>query len=208
MWKEYGEKLCGSKSVAESIDEDIVAPADTTDNGIEFPPSVHGVHPHLFGDFVHSFNPVWNEDENSRDERFKIAVSYAVVMIERIIEREKGKEQGKNITEKIYQESQDKKIIVFEREYPWRKVLTSHPEPLFAVFPNMQDKTWSAKAVPLGEGFKNRISFPQAWAGKRDADLAKVSGVADATFCHNALFLAVAKSKEGAIELAKKAIEA
>lgn len=208
VWKEYGERLCGKKSVAESIDEDIVAPADTTDNGVEFPLSIYGVKPHLFGDFVHAFNPVWDEDEKSRDDRFKTAVRYAVVMLERAIEREKRKEEGKNLAEKIYEASADKKIIVFEREYPWRKVLTSHPEPLFAVFPNLQDKTWSAKAVPLGEGFKNRTSFPKEWAGKRDADLAAVSGVADAVFCHNALFLAVAKSKEGAVELAKKAIGA
>jgi uncharacterized UPF0160 family protein len=208
VWKEYGERLCGSLSIAQSIDENIVAPLDASDNGIDFPENKDGVAPYLFGDFLHSLNPVWSEDENSRDERFKVAVTYAVTMISRAIDREKKNEKGREFTEAIYQSSPDKKIIILETGYPWRKVLLSHPEPLFVIYPNTQDKTWSAKAVPLGEGFKNRISFPASWAGKRDSDLAKVSGVSDATFCHNALFLAVAKSREGAIALAKKALQA
>ncbi len=122
--------------------------------------------------------------------------------------RGRSKEEGRTFTEKIYEETADKRIIVMERDYPWRKVLSNYPEPLFVVYPNEQDKTWSAKAVPIGDGFENRISFPSDWAGKRDADLAKVSGIADATFCHNAQFIAVAKSKEGAVALAKKAIGA
>jgi len=36
--------------------------------------------------------------------------------------------------------------------------------------------------------------------------LAKVTGVPDATFCHNGRFLAVAKSKEGALKLAEIAL--
>jgi len=37
----------------------------------------------------------------------------------------------------------------------------------------------------------------------RDKELQKVTGVADAIFCHRSLFLAVVKSKEGAIKLAE-----
>jgi uncharacterized UPF0160 family protein len=37
-------------------------------------------------------------------------------------------------------------------------------------------------------------------------ELAQVTGVADAVFCHNKLFMAVAKSKEGAIKLAELAL--
>ena len=48
--------------------------------------------------------------------------------------------------------------------------------------------------------------FPKSWSGKRGEELAEITGVKDAVFCHNDIFFAVAKSKEGAIELAKKAI--
>jgi len=49
--------------------------------------------------------------------------------------------------------------------------------------------------------------LPSAWAGLRDAELQKVSGVEDAVFCHRALFTAVARSKEGAIKLAQIALQ-
>ena len=61
--------------------------------------------------------------------------------------------------------------------------------------------------MPTGKGmFEDRMKLPAAWAGLRDEELAKVTGVPDAVFCHRALFLAVAKSKEGALALAKLAL--
>jgi uncharacterized UPF0160 family protein len=56
--------------------------------------------------------------------------------------------------------------------------------------------------------FDLRKSFPESWAGKVDGELAKASGVPDAVFCHNKRFIAVAKSRDGALALVKKALEA
>ena len=56
------------------------------------------------------------------------------------------------------------------------------------------------------EDFPSRKPFPKEWAGLSDEELQKVSGVNDAVFCHRGVFLCVAKSLEGAIELAKKSI--
>jgi uncharacterized UPF0160 family protein len=56
-------------------------------------------------------------------------------------------------------------------------------------------------------GFKNRKDLPQAWAGKVNEELQKITGVADATFCHNARFTCGAGSKEGALALAKLALD-
>jgi len=41
----------------------------------------------------------------------------------------------------------------------------------------------------------------------QDEELQKVSGVSDAVFCHRALFMVVAKSRAGAIQLAELALE-
>ena len=40
----------------------------------------------------------------------------------------------------------------------------------------------------------------------RDQALADVTGVADAVFCHNGVFIAGAKSKQGALQLAAMAV--
>ena len=54
--------------------------------------------------------------------------------------------------------------------------------------------------------FGNRKDFPSAWAGLKGKELQAETGVEDAVFCHNKLFLSVAKSKEGAVALAQKAL--
>ena len=71
------------------------------------------------------------------------------------------------------------------------------------------DKFWEVEAVrDEAKSFVNRKNLPAAWAGLRGEELARVSGVPDAAFCHRGLFMALARSREGAITLAQKALEA
>ena len=83
--------------------------------------------------------------------------------------------------------------------------LQDFSEPLFIVY---NSDEWRIVAMRLNSNsFENRKNLPKSWAGLRDEKLQKISGVSDAIFCHRGLFLAVAKSKEGAIKLAQIAIE-
>jgi len=44
---------------------------------------------------------------------------------------------------------------------------------------------WIATAVPTApRGFTSRIPFPAAWAGEREANLARIAGLEKAAFCH------------------------
>ena len=87
--------------------------------------------------------------------------------------------------------------------------MSHYPEPLYVVSPDSQGNNyWKIKAVreDPDASFKNRKDLPESWAGKRDKELAEVTGVSDAIFCHNKLFIAVAGSKEGALKLARIAV--
>ena len=57
------------------------------------------------------------------------------------------------------------------------------------------------------KSFINKKDFPKEWAGLKDEELQKVTGVLDAVFCHRALFLCVAQTKEGAMKLADIAVQ-
>jgi len=48
--------------------------------------------------------------------------------------------------------------------------------------------------------------LPAAWAGLTGKDLEAVSGVIGATFCHNGLFVAAARTREAALEMARIAV--
>lgn len=66
---------------------------------------------------------------------------------------------------------------------------------------------WRVQAVTVeGRGFENRLGLPEEWRGVRDEELAKISGIAGARFCHAAGFIGGNETFEGALEMAKEAL--
>ena len=207
VWREYGVRLCGDEEIAQEIDRKLVASIDALDNGVEVVKVLdQRVLPYYFADFLFDLNPGWKE-RVSFDSQFRKAVEYASLVLRREIRRSILNREGRRAVEAAYQSSLDKRIIVIDDDYPWRKVLMRHPEPLFIVKPRVNG-SWDAKTVPVAEqGFESRASFPKSWRGLTEQDLSQISGVPDAMFCHNGGFIAIAQSKEGALALAKKALE-
>ena len=77
-----------------------------------------------------------------------------------------------------------------------------------AVYP-VPNGDWMVDAMPPEPGsFSQRLPLPEAWAGLRDADLAAACGAADAVFVHARRFVGAARSREGAMAMARRAIEA
>jgi uncharacterized UPF0160 family protein len=90
---------------------------------------------------------------------------------------------------------------------PWQGVVYNHDLPVvYAVYETNGD--WMIAAMPNSPGgYDQRVPLPEEWAGLRDADIQKATGVADAVFVHAARFCGAAKSKAGALEMAGKALE-
>jgi uncharacterized UPF0160 family protein len=217
LWKEFGPEICGDEAVAADVESRLVMANDALDNGVEVSTALYdGVKPYDLGAYVSAHNLTWREEEEfgatfvqKQDEAFITLVPWAMKLIEREVRRSKDKLAAAALVRAAYDAAEDKRIVVLDQYYPYQDVIENLSEPLFVVYPNKADKTWCAKAVRKDSiSYGNRLDFPAAWASKRDADMAAVSGVPDAIFCHTKLFLAVARSKEGAIELARKAVEA
>ncbi|EMC97479.1 hypothetical protein BAUCODRAFT_68098 [Baudoinia panamericana UAMH 10762] len=67
---------------------------------------------------------------------------------------------------------------------------------------------WRIRAVSLDPGsFENRKGLPEAWRGVRDEELSRVSGVPGCIFVHASGFIGGNATFEGALEMAKKAVE-
>ena len=210
VWKEYGEKIAGGIDEARIIEKILAEPLDAHDNGMPLASFFYDdVRYFTMVDFLYSYLP---KDQNTEEELYKIfthVVDIAKNLILREVERARIIVSDQKRVREIYKSSEDKRIIILDREYSWVRTLMEYPEPLFAIYPRADGK-WSVKGVP--ESFKVygslRKRFPSSWGGKTDKDLAEVSGVNDAVFAHRGLFMAVAMSKEGAVELANKAINA
>ena len=56
--------------------------------------------------------------------------------------------------------------------------------------------------------FEDRKPLPKEWAGLSDDALKAVTGIDDAMFCHNGLFIAGAESFESTMEMASIALKA
>ncbi len=214
VWKEFGEKLSGSAESAERIDKKLVQPVDAADNGLDaFTLTTLGIFPYLLHHVIAGFRPTWKEESEHRvsfDQGFMKAMDIAREVLLREITIARDSFEGEQAVIELYKKAEDKRLIVIEGQYPWEWILTQFPEPLFVVKPDHENSgNWKVKTVrKTVDSFESRKDLPIAWAGKRDEEFVTISGVSDATFCHNKRFIAGARSKEGALALARIAVTA
>lgn len=209
VWKKLGKEICGSDEGRDLIDLKIAAPIDAFDNGFDLVENKYpGVSPYYIQHIFFSMHPTWREENSNRDEIFLKCVAIA----KEILSREIIQVQDSILAEKevisIYKNSTDKRIIVLDKNYPAQYAMQGFPEPLFIIYPRATDNYWGVKTVRRDpKTFNNRKDLPKSWAGLQDEELQKASGVSDAVFSHKGLFMAVAKSREGAIKLAQLALQ-
>ena len=67
---------------------------------------------------------------------------------------------------------------------------------------------WRISAVPVSlDRFGDRKSLPEAWRGVRDQELSKISGIDGCIFVHASGFTGGNKTYDGALAMAKAALE-
>lgn len=208
IWKHYGKELVKSREVVEYLDSRLFQQIDANDTGVDVY-EVFIAEPYKISDVVKVFNPQWPKDKTTENynKGFERVLEMAGEILGKEIERAKSIFSAREkIRKLILKES--KRYLVLEEDIAWKEAVVKESNLLFVVLPNKTDGTWWSIAVPkkLG-GFENRKDFPKEWAGLSNEELAKISGVPDAKFCHKALFVAVAKSKEGAIKLTELALK-
>lgn len=103
------------------------------------------------------------------------------------------------------------RVLMLDTSAKWSSVVTQHmPNVLYVIYPakDAQRTCYMVQVVPTDEKtFACRKSLPESWAGLRDADLAALTGVKDAIFCHRGRFIAGAGSADGALRLAELALK-
>lgn len=207
VWKKFGIELTGSNESIELIDKRLVSPVDAHDNGFDLVEKKYEVFPYLIQDFFRVMRPTWRETNLDIDQIFLESVEVAKRILSREIIHAKDTILSNQSIISIYNNTEDKRFVVLDQNYPSSEILNKLPEVFFVVYPKASDGFWGIKAVRNdSKSFENRKNLPKSWAGLRDEELVKVTGVEDAVFCHKGLFMAVAKSKEGVIKLARLAL--
>jgi len=210
VWREYGARLCGGdEAVAERVDRSLVQAVDANDTGqAVVAPVLDGVRPMTVSGVIGGLNPTWEEDLAPEEERarFDEAVALARRVLEREIASATAAQHAVRLVSDAIASAGDPRVIALDRDVPWKEVVVgSAPDALFVVYPKRQG--WGLEAVPRALGsFENRRDLPEEWAGLDGPELARLTGVEDALFCHAKRFLAVARTREGIAELAAQAL--
>jgi len=109
------------------------------------------------------------------------------------------------------------RVMLFPRGCPWKDHLYTleaehldEQKVLFVLYPESEHEgaKWRIQAVSESLGsFVNRKSLPQSWCGVRDEELSSVASIDGCVFAHASGFIGGNRTREGALEMAKKAIE-
>lgn len=208
VWKKFGLEICESQKAVDLLDERLIAPIDAGDNGFDLIENKYETSPYFIQHIFNAMRPTWREEDLTDDEMFLKCVAMAKEILVREIIQTQDALLAEEMVISIYKNTEDKRIIILDKNYPFEYILNNFPEPLYVIYPRKSNGLWGIRVVRKDpKTFINRKNFPKSWAGLRDEELVNVSGVADAVFCHRGLFLAVAKTKEGAIKLAQIALE-
>lgn len=213
IWKKYGEQICGNKEIAKYIENKIVCSIDASDVGFDIVKSlVKDVYKYSVESIFLSESPTWKEDNSGIDEIFKKQVQKIIPLLKREIKIAKDDIDGINELLESYNNSEDKRIIVSNIDFPrylLQDTLSRLSEPVYLVYPSSKSDTWKVEAIKKSpETMESRKPFPDLWRGFLNGDpkVEEVIGISGIIFTHATGFYAQVKSKENAIKLAQKAL--
>ena len=215
VWEKFGRQICNSDEISSRIDKKLVQCIDAGDNGIDiFKPIFQGVREYTIGNITNLYLPNWKEVNKDIDEEFLKAVEWAQTILEREIEIMRYWIEAEKIIDEHYKKAKDKRLIVFnDEENNFNRMtivnkLLQYSEPIYAVVYVASAKDWQLVAVNKDSNtYESRKPLPKSWQGLRDKELADVTGVLDAIFCHRNGFMCITKSRDGAVKLGELALD-
>ncbi|HYE40541.1 MAG TPA: MYG1 family protein, partial [Ramlibacter sp.] len=186
--------------IAADVDASLVRYLDLVDTGAAM------VAPGAFGlsSQVAALNSTWLEERGLdaagkarlQLERFREAMAVVGRFLQRLVQRRIGQELAADRVRNAGRLLDGRVLFLAEGGMPWTGiVLAEMPEVLLVLYPETDEagQRHVLRTVPVEAGsFDARMDLPAAWAGLRNEELAAVTGVPDALFCHTNLFIAVA----------------
>lgn len=191
--------------IKEQIDREIIIPIDLEDNGEK-------VGQHTFS-FITQFVPTWLEAPDY-DSAFMQVEAIVFSMLKAIIKNMIVNFATKPELETRIQNnlSSDGILELPAQTIQWLDGVTSYNKEnnnfiKFVFFPYPAGG-WAAQSVPpsIEEEFEQLVPFPKEWAGLNEKTLPQISGIPDASFCHNGCFFVRAQTKQSVIEMCRIAM--
>lgn len=217
IWAHYGRGYLAALDVPEadieeifhSFDTSFVLPIDLMDNGALAPSTAGQLAALTLPVLLETLKPVFdNRSPNADDAAFASAIPIARAFVEAAIAGKAGKRRAEAMVMRAIDAAGESRVLELPMGMPFRSAVekAGADHMLFVVHP--RDTDWAITGIRKnGDSFEQRADLPAGWAGLTDAALEEASGVTGARFCHNALFIAVAATRDAALEMARIAVE-
>ncbi len=218
IWQHHGEAALRAllrpdgaeemaPTIAAELDRGLIRRIDEVDNG-----TASSREPLDLAALVGDCNLPWDNEATDRQAAEDAAFLEAVALLEGVLRRRVRVMRSRLAADArvvaAHAASADPRVLELERGMPWKNVVFSHELPvLFAVYP-VPNGNWMVDAMPPEPGsFAQRLPLPERWAGLQAEALAAESGVADAVFVHVRRFVGGARSRAGAVDMARRTIK-
>jgi len=211
VWRDFGDDavrhlLPGAAAeavprIVAMVDQGLIRDIDLMDNGAMSPNPGH------VATVIEAFNPSFAEGDGDETAAFLRAAEIAATLLARVCVRAHAATLAEETVATAARAALDPRIIVLDTRVPWEDAVfdLGLDRALYVVRP--AGDAWTCSAVgPERGSFAQRLPLPESWGGLRDEALAAATGIADATFCHPARFVCGARSRDGAIALARLAV--
>jgi uncharacterized UPF0160 family protein len=206
--RQIGTDPCLIDRVAASVDETLVRGIDLLDNGKLDPATLGAAADLTLPMLIEDLNPAFDDPSPEAESAgFEAAVRLAATLLEnRSLSAEATLRADREIRTSM-ESSWGAPILELSRGAPFGETISRSGADhiLLVVHPRKTDWVVSTVSVTPGS-FVRRLDLPEAWAGLEGEALAQASGVGDAVFCHRARFMAVARTREGALRMAEMAL--
>ncbi len=208
LWQEYGLSYLKQLNVEDPettfkvFDNLLVNGIDAIDNG-EFTINCDfNVYP--IASLVELFRPKYGEEKDA-NECFLEAVNFAHNIFDLILKEAISKVK---VIKKIRTKVPDiqNNILVLDEFIPYEYALfflEIAKNVDFVIYPSNRGGYAAHTVSSRYKGFIPKVPFKKEWAGLRDQELQKVSGIKTARFCHRALFLVTTDTLEDALKAVK-----
>lgn len=222
QWPEHVAEV-----VYQKIYTNFMEAVDAIDNGV----SIAGDNPKLYrvntdlSARVGRLNPGWNEDNSSlrANESFRDAMLLTgTEFLEHVDGLQNSWWPARSIVERCLARTaevdQSGQVMLLDASggVPWQSHLFdieaeqgegNFTPVIYVLYTDNHDK-WRIQCVPAAEGsFDSRRKLPEAWRGLRDDALSAASGIEGCVFVHAAGFIGGNNTFEGALAMARRALE-
>ncbi len=229
VWKTYGARCVTliadahaghtitaktAQDIAHAIDSDLVQYLDMADTGAaKNAPGSYGLSAVISG-----FNTNWLDEQNAgsaaaaddlRLQQFRRAMTFMRDILINQVRYRLGAMLAVEQVRQAQRLENGSVLFLQNSALPWGSIVRNEmPKVLFVISYSAAEQRHMLHAVPAApDSFDARKDLPETWGGLQGTELAAETGVPDAMFCHNGLFIAAAKSFDGALRLAQLALE-